>query len=91
MRERGDEDVRGKIVVAERSGIEPWTAQFYNEYSDSLVIFIRMKHDVFSIQLIQFDFTMYTSTTINERGITYVLSRLARSKWKWFFFFKLFR
>jgi hypothetical protein len=37
MRERGDEDGRGIIAVAERSGIEPWRDQFYNEHSDTLV------------------------------------------------------
>jgi hypothetical protein len=36
MRERGDEDGRGIIAVAERSGIEPWRDQFYNEHSDTL-------------------------------------------------------
>jgi glycogen operon protein len=38
MRERGDEDGRGIIAVAERSGIEPWRDQFYNEHSDTLVL-----------------------------------------------------
>jgi hypothetical protein len=36
MRERGDEDGRGIIAVAERSGIEPWRGQFYIEHSDTL-------------------------------------------------------
>jgi hypothetical protein len=38
MRERGDEDGRGIIAVAERSGIEPWRDQFYNEHSDTLEV-----------------------------------------------------
>ena len=36
MRKRGDEDVRGLMAVAERSGIEPWRDQFYIEHSDTL-------------------------------------------------------